>query len=117
MPNPAIQRLILKDFKSFRGRHVIGPFDNFTAVIGPNDLGKYHLLDAINFVLGAKVSVSETGAEVIAIIKISSDRQLTAKRRVIANDTDPEFFIGEKVSRTQSYIKHSKSCNIFFNRL
>ncbi|KAI9914960.1 hypothetical protein PsorP6_007000 [Peronosclerospora sorghi] len=47
-----IARLELKNFKSYGGHHVIGPFHRFTAVIGPNGSGKSNLMDAISFVLG-----------------------------------------------------------------
>lgn len=47
-----ITRLELEDFKSYGGKHVIGPFSRFTAVIGPNGSGKSNLMDAISFVLG-----------------------------------------------------------------
>ncbi|RKP09750.1 cohesin complex subunit psm1 [Thamnocephalis sphaerospora] len=46
--------LEVEDFKSYRGRQVIGPFDTFTSVIGPNGAGKSNLMDAISFVLGVK---------------------------------------------------------------
>ena len=51
----------LQNFKSFEGHHVIGPFLNLTAVVGPNgggksslfntSIGKSNILDAIAFVL------------------------------------------------------------------
>ena len=47
-----IARLEIKDFKSYGGSHVIGPFHRFTAVVGPNGSGKSNLMDAISFVLG-----------------------------------------------------------------
>lgn len=34
-----IVQLEVENFKSYAGRHVIGPFTNFTAVIGPNGAG------------------------------------------------------------------------------
>ena len=42
-----LQRLELENFKSYKGKHTIGPFKRFTAVIGPNGCGNYsyiHLL-------------------------------------------------------------------------
>ena len=30
----------VKDFKSYKGYHKIGPFKRFTAIIGPNGAGK-----------------------------------------------------------------------------
>jgi structural maintenance of chromosome 1 len=44
----------VKDFKSYKGVHKIGPFKRFTAVIGPNGAGKSNLMDAISFVLGER---------------------------------------------------------------
>ena len=42
-----LQRLELENFKSYKGKHTIGPFKRFTAVIGPNGCGNFsyiHLL-------------------------------------------------------------------------
>ena len=52
----------LENFKSFLGHHVLGPFLNLTAVVGPNGggkslyfiniiIGKSNILDAIAFTL------------------------------------------------------------------
>ncbi|ESN94054.1 hypothetical protein HELRODRAFT_187454 [Helobdella robusta] len=46
----------LDNFKSYKGKQLIGPFKNFTAIIGPNGTGKSNLMDAISFVLGEKTS-------------------------------------------------------------
>lgn len=35
-----MESLELENFKSFKGRHIIGPFRQFTAIIGPNGSGK-----------------------------------------------------------------------------
>ncbi|BAM80064.1 sister-chromatide cohesion complex Cohesin, subunit SMC1 [Cyanidioschyzon merolae strain 10D] len=48
-----IQRLEVENFKSYGGKVCIGPFvEGFTAVIGPNGVGKSNLLDALGFALG-----------------------------------------------------------------
>jgi structural maintenance of chromosome 1 len=39
------------NFKSFRGKHNIGPFTSFTGVVGPNGGGKSNVVDAICFAL------------------------------------------------------------------
>ena len=49
-----IDRIIVENFKSYKGRQIIGPFKSFTAVIGPNGSGKSNLMDAISFVLGIR---------------------------------------------------------------
>jgi structural maintenance of chromosome 1 len=51
-----LKSLEVENFKSYRGRQVIGPFAPFTAVIGPNGSGKSNLMDAISFVFGEKTS-------------------------------------------------------------
>lgn len=68
--------LEVENFKSYKGKHRIGPFKPFSAVIGPNGSGKHffescifyrfsnftdfsgksNLMDAICFVLGEKTS-------------------------------------------------------------
>ena len=50
-------RLEIENFKSYRGKEVIGPFKHFTTIIGPNGSGKSNLMDAISFVLGVKTGV------------------------------------------------------------
>jgi structural maintenance of chromosome 1 len=37
----SIKRIELENFKSYKGQQTIGPFFNFTAVIGPNGSGIY----------------------------------------------------------------------------
>ncbi|KAI0237086.1 Structural maintenance of chromosomes protein 1 [Massospora cicadina] len=49
-----LHSLEVENFKSYKGRQLIGPFYRFTAVIGPNGAGKSNLMDAISFVLGMR---------------------------------------------------------------
>jgi structural maintenance of chromosome 1 len=35
-----MESLEITDFKSFKGKHVIGPMKKFTAIVGPNGSGK-----------------------------------------------------------------------------
>jgi len=51
-----IEEIRIENFKSYGGRHVIGPFKTFTAVIGPNGAGKSNVMDAISFVLGVRTN-------------------------------------------------------------
>lgn len=46
--------LELENFKSYAGKHVIGPFKDFTSIVGPNGSGKSNIMDAISFVLGVQ---------------------------------------------------------------
>eukprot|EP00434_Breviolum_minutum_P035248 symbB.v1.2.031194.t1/scaffold3592.1/size53528/3 len=51
---PHIEKLVIFNFKSYAGKHEIGPFDKFTCIIGPNGSGKSNIMDAISFCLGIK---------------------------------------------------------------
>ncbi|XP_023420161.2 structural maintenance of chromosomes protein 1B [Cavia porcellus] len=48
--------LLVENFKSWRGRQVIGPFKRFTCIIGPNGSGKSNVMDALSFVMGEKIT-------------------------------------------------------------
>lgn len=37
-----LELLLVENFKSWRGRQVIGPFKRFTCIIGPNGSGNQH---------------------------------------------------------------------------
>lgn len=51
-----LKQLVLQDFKSWRGRQLIGPFKRFNCVIGPNGSGKSNVMDALSFVMGEKTT-------------------------------------------------------------
>ena len=49
-----LSRIELENFKSYKGKQIIGPFKKFTSIVGPNGSGKSNLMDAISFVLGVQ---------------------------------------------------------------
>ncbi|KAB0396627.1 hypothetical protein E2I00_020157 [Balaenoptera physalus] len=51
-----LELLFVENFKSWRGRQVIGPFRRFTCIIGPNGSGKSNVMDALSFVMGEKIA-------------------------------------------------------------
>lgn len=52
-----IERVVVENFKSYAGRHQIGPFHkNFTAVVGPNGSGKSNLLECLIFAFGKRAT-------------------------------------------------------------
>ncbi|XP_061214887.1 structural maintenance of chromosomes protein 1B isoform X3 [Neopsephotus bourkii] len=51
-----LKLLVMKDFKSWRGQQVIGPFMKFNCIIGPNGSGKSNIMDAVSFVICEKTS-------------------------------------------------------------
>ncbi|XP_066249055.1 structural maintenance of chromosomes protein 1A [Euwallacea similis] len=51
---PRLKHIEVENFKSYKGRRIIGPLKPFNAVIGPNGSGKSNFMDAISFVMGEK---------------------------------------------------------------
>ena len=56
MRDTYLLQVIVENFKSYKGKHTIGPFPSFSCVIGPNGAGKSSILDAIAFVLGVPLA-------------------------------------------------------------
>lgn len=76
----------VSNFKSYKGTHIIGPFQHFTAIVGPNGSGKSNLMDAISFVCGVKTTHLRASLKVrgerhqIAITKCAAPRLLGSYR-------------------------------------
>ncbi|XP_029010359.1 structural maintenance of chromosomes protein 1B isoform X2 [Betta splendens] len=51
-----LKQLEVENFKSWRGRQVIGPFMRFNCVIGTNGSGKSNVMDALSFAIGERVA-------------------------------------------------------------
>ena len=52
-----IEYIDVENFKSYAGKHHIGPFhETFTAIIGPNGCGKSNILDSLLFVFGKRAN-------------------------------------------------------------
>ena len=50
-----IEKVVLKNFKSYAGEKTIGPFHtNLTSVVGPNGSGKSNLLESLLFAFGKR---------------------------------------------------------------
>ncbi|SCZ98517.1 BZ3500_MvSof-1268-A1-R1_Chr3-1g05436 [Microbotryum saponariae] len=86
--SPPLNRLELYNFKSYKGRVILGPFHSFTAVIGPNGAGKSNLMDAISFVLGVRSSSLRSSALKDLIYRSGGSRK--GKERGEVDDEDGE---------------------------
>ncbi|XP_054633264.1 structural maintenance of chromosomes protein 1B isoform X2 [Dunckerocampus dactyliophorus] len=49
-----LRQIEVENFKSWRGKQVIGPFIGFNCIIGTNGSGKSNVMDAISFAIGEK---------------------------------------------------------------
>uniref|UniRef100_A0A914HXQ1 Structural maintenance of chromosomes protein n=1 Tax=Globodera rostochiensis TaxID=31243 RepID=A0A914HXQ1_GLORO len=117
--------LEIENFKSFKGKHFIGPFKRFSAIIGPNGSGKSNLMDAISFVLGERthhLRVKRLG-DLIHGASISIPESKTCCVRMIYRNPDgserifqrttAEFRVGDSVVNLTQYHKALEEINIF----
>uniref|UniRef100_A0A8C5C5N8 Structural maintenance of chromosomes protein n=1 Tax=Gadus morhua TaxID=8049 RepID=A0A8C5C5N8_GADMO len=106
----------IENFKSYKGRQIIGPFHKFTAIIGPNGSGKSNLMDAISFVLAEKTSNLRVktlkdlihGAPVGKII--IATLQLVLETRVFSSSS--EYRINTKVVNLAEYSEELEKLGI-----
>ncbi|KAM6093503.1 structural maintenance of chromosomes protein 1B [Chlamydotis macqueenii] len=120
-----LKLLVMKDFKSWRGEQVIGPFMRFNCVIGPNGSGKSNIMDAVSFVMCEKISnlrvksvrelihgahvgkpVSSTAS--VKIIYCEDDGEEKTFSRVIRGSCSEFFFNDRSVSRSAYVLELEK---------
>ncbi|XP_068169173.1 structural maintenance of chromosomes protein 1B isoform X2 [Antennarius striatus] len=51
-----LKQINIDNFKSWKGKHVIGPFLRFNCVIGTNGSGKSNIMDALSFAAGERAA-------------------------------------------------------------
>jgi structural maintenance of chromosome 1 len=126
-----IDRIEVENFKSYKGRHVIGPFKEFTSVIGPNGSGKSNLMDAISFVLGVRSAqlrgttfkdliytsdLSEVGdvrrSARVTLAYVPEGEQEVQFRRVIEGSGATHYEIDGKRLTSEEYNERLKSYGI-----
>ncbi|XP_072913711.1 structural maintenance of chromosomes protein 1A-like [Hemitrygon akajei] len=108
----------VENFKSWKGRQLIGPFMRFNCIIGPNGSGKSNIMDAISFVMGERTAnlrvkhmkdlihgahighpVSPM-ARVTMLYEMENGEELTFTRAIVGNSS--EFRLNDKaISRTE----------------
>eukprot|EP00754_Rhynchopus_humris_P037927 Rhum_TRINITY_DN20631_c0_g1::Rhum_TRINITY_DN20631_c0_g1_i1::g.171651::m.171651/K06636/SMC1; structural maintenance of chromosome 1 len=135
-----IEAIEVENFKSYQGKHLIGPLRDFTCIVGPNGSGKSNVMDAISFVLGIKTanmraaqlkdlvySVSAPGAVTPskAIVRLrfvtSTGKHLLFERSVTSSGTATYYVDGkaapwtkyEEILRSQNILASTRNCLIF----
>src|SRR5689334_789724 len=106
-----ILQVEVNNFKSYKGKHVLGPFSSFTAIIGPNGSGKSNVMDAVSFVLGVhsrklrsanllelvhRADGDLEGGTYVEILLELDDREYRFKRTI--TNTSSEYYIDGKKS-------------------
>uniref|UniRef100_A0AAQ6A4I3 SMC hinge domain-containing protein n=1 Tax=Amphiprion ocellaris TaxID=80972 RepID=A0AAQ6A4I3_AMPOC len=51
-----LKQIEVENFKSWRGKQVIGPFMRFNCIIGTNGSGKSNVMDAVSFAMGERAA-------------------------------------------------------------
>ncbi|KAL7402384.1 hypothetical protein ABVT39_014150 [Epinephelus coioides] len=51
-----LKQIDIENFKSWRGKKVVGPFMRFNCIIGTNGSGKSNVMDALSFVMGERAT-------------------------------------------------------------
>uniref|UniRef100_A0A8B9NHE0 Structural maintenance of chromosomes protein n=1 Tax=Accipiter nisus TaxID=211598 RepID=A0A8B9NHE0_9AVES len=123
-----LKLLVMKDFKSWRGQQVIGPFMRFSCIIGPNGSGKSNIVDAVSFVMcekasslrvksvrelihGAHVGKPVSSTASVKIVYCEEDGEEKTFSRVIRGSCSEFFFNDKSVSRS-TYISELEKVGI-----
>ncbi|XP_038009200.1 structural maintenance of chromosomes protein 1B isoform X2 [Motacilla alba alba] len=123
-----LKLLVVKDFKSWRGQQVIGPFMRFNCIIGPNGSGKSNIMDAVSFVMcektanlrvksvrelihGAHVGKPVSSTASVKIVYCEEDGEEKTFSRVIRGSCSEFLFNDKSVSRS-AYISELEKIGI-----
>ncbi|NXJ89906.1 SMC1B protein, partial [Corythaixoides concolor] len=123
-----LKLLVMKDFKSWRGQQVIGPFMKFNCIIGPNGSGKSNIMDAVSFVMcektsnlrvksvrelihGAHVGKPVSSTASVKIVYCEDDGEEKTFARVIRGSCSEFLFNDKSVSRS-TYISELEKIGI-----
>ncbi|XP_068046549.1 structural maintenance of chromosomes protein 1B isoform X2 [Anomalospiza imberbis] len=123
-----LKLLVVKDFKSWRGQQVIGPFMRFNCIIGPNGSGKSNIMDAVSFVMcektanlrvksvrelihGAHLGKPVSSTASVKIVYCEEDGEEKTFSRVICGSCSEFLFNDKSVSRS-AYISELEKIGI-----
>ncbi|CBZ51041.1 xenopus 14s cohesin smc1 subunit, related [Neospora caninum Liverpool] len=104
--------VVLENFKSYKGTHVIGPLYGSVAVIGPNGAGKSNLTDAICFALG--VNAKQLRCSRLVELIHASDSKAQRRSGLDAREEMEGEFHAEDGSRVEE--KASAAVTLHFVR-
>ncbi|XP_041854155.1 structural maintenance of chromosomes protein 1B [Melanotaenia boesemani] len=110
-----LKQIDIENFKSWRGKQVIGPFMRFNCIIGPNGSGKSNVMDALSFAMGERAAnlrvkhlreliygahigqpVSATAR--VALLYCSDEDQETVFCRIITGDSSEYRINGVRIA-------------------
>jgi structural maintenance of chromosome 1 len=101
--------LEVENFKSYKGKHTIGPFDEFTCIIGPNGAGKSNVMDAISFVLGLRAAYMRTSSTKELIFAGDSSSKSTQAKKAYVE----VYTLANVVNNFNRWFSNMKATNMF----
>lgn len=113
----------LENFKSYSGKHTVGPFDDFSCIIGPNGSGKSNVMDAVCFVLSINSSflraatlvdlINSQSESATVVLVMKSDTEEILLRRTIQRNSISMYFINGIHTLQKQYVEFLEQNNIF----
>lgn len=107
--NIILKKIVVENFKSFKGKREIGEFLNFSVILGPNGSGKSNILDAICFGLGIRPSSLRTNNLKELIYKNEYDLEQESKIKKQQKSCSVELYF-------EQLIKDKSSQELVFKR-
>ncbi|XP_029697016.1 structural maintenance of chromosomes 1B isoform X2 [Takifugu rubripes] len=123
-----LKQIEIENFKSWRGRRIIGPLMRFSCIIGTNGSGKSNLMDALSFAMGERSStlrvkqlrdlihgahigqpVSDS-ASVAIRYRGDAEQEVVFCRRIIGNSS--EYFINNVKFTLAKYLEQLEMVGI-----
>lgn len=129
---PRLESIELENFKSFQGKVSVGPFADFTAVIGANGSGKSNIMDAICFAIGVRTQKlrgtnlndlvntgvrgeqesSTVGKASVRLTCRDTEEQKRIFERSVSSGGSSEYRLDEKVVTRSDYTEGLSRCGI-----
>ncbi|EPY54323.1 condensin complex subunit Cut3 [Schizosaccharomyces cryophilus OY26] len=112
-PRLIVYQLTLKNFKSYAGTQIIGPFHpSFSSIVGPNGSGKSNVIDALLFVFGFRASkLRQTKASALIHKSAAHPSLDSCDVEIVFKEVDPDsnYIDGSELSIRRSAYKNNVS--------
>jgi len=94
-----IEKILLKNFKSFGKKAEIPFFKGFTVITGPNGSGKSNIIDSILFCLGLSTSTKQLRAD--RLTDLIHNGKSEAEVTIVFSDNGKKYEVSRKVKVTE----------------
>ncbi|WBW70808.1 condensin complex SMC subunit Smc4 [Schizosaccharomyces osmophilus] len=112
-PRLVVYQLTLKNFKSYAGTQIIGPFHpSFSSIVGPNGSGKSNVIDALLFVFGFRASkLRQTKASALIHKSAAHPSLESCDVEIVFKEVNPDssYIDGSELSIRRSAYKNNVS--------